>query len=173
MLNSVSFFELIDSAACINEFLPTGEEGMTFAANVHFEGVSFFGRAGLKGSPASARHRHLVIIGMYIGFHRITSLTLTLFIKMLTYYILFRRASQTEWGGFAKLCGKFFVFLKNRERGKRGFRRGKRGILRLPRARIRFFVRFLLAKSATLHYNERYKGFVCADMRRAAFKGVL
>ena len=74
MLNSVSFFELIDSAACIYEFLPTGEEGMAFAANVHFEGVSFFCRTGLEGSPASARHRYLMIIGMYIGFHTFTSL---------------------------------------------------------------------------------------------------
>lgn len=173
MLNSVSFLELVDSAACIYEFLSAGEEGMALAADIHFERIPFFGSARLEGGAAGTGHGDLVIIGMYIGFHRITSLTLTLFIKMLTYYILFRRASQTEWGGFAKLCGKFFVFLKNRERGKRGFRRGKRGILRLPRARIRFFVRFLLAKSATLHYNERYKGFVRADMRRAAFKGVL
>ena len=76
-------------------------------------------------------------------------------------------------GRLCKIVRQIFCFLKNRERGKRGFRRGKRGILRLPRARIRFFVRFLLAKSATLHYNDRYKGFVRADMRRAAFKGVL
>lgn len=108
MLNSVSFFELIDSAACIYEFLPTGEKGMAFAANIHFDGIAFFGRAGLKGGPACTRYRHLVIVGMYFGFHRITSLTLTFFIKMLNHYILFRPASQTDFGGFLKLYGKNF-----------------------------------------------------------------
>ena len=74
MLNSVSFFELIDSAACIYEFLPTGEKGMAFAANIHFEGIAFFRGARFKRSAARAGHGDLVIIGMYIGFHSFTSL---------------------------------------------------------------------------------------------------
>ena len=57
MLNSVSFFELIDSAACIYEFLPTGEKGMAFAANIHFDGIAFLVVPVLKVAP----HAHVTV----------------------------------------------------------------------------------------------------------------
>ena len=74
MLNSVSFLELVDSAACIYEFLSAGEEGMALAADIHFERISFLSRTGFEGRTARAGDSDLVIIGMYIGFHRFTSL---------------------------------------------------------------------------------------------------
>ena len=79
MLNSVSFLELVDSAACIYEFLSAGEEGMAFAANIHFQRISFLGRAGLERRPARTGHRDLVIIGMNIGFHDFHLSVLTFF----------------------------------------------------------------------------------------------
>ena len=62
---------------------------MAFTANIHFDRIAFFGGTGFEGGSAGAGNRYLVIIGMYIGFHRITSLRLLSFVKMLTYYILF------------------------------------------------------------------------------------
>ena len=77
-LNSVSFFELIDSAACVNEFLSACEKGVAFAANIHLEGIAFFRGARFERSAASTGNGDLVIIGMYIGLHAFTSLCVIL-----------------------------------------------------------------------------------------------
>ena len=68
-LNSVSFFELIDSAACIYEFLPTGEKGMAFAANIHLHHVHVLRGARLERLAAGADDRHLMIFGMNVRLH--------------------------------------------------------------------------------------------------------
>ena len=79
MLNSVSFFELVDSAACIYEFLSACEEGMALAANINSDGVPFLCGTGLERSAASTHDRCLMIVGMYIGFHYFHLSVLTFF----------------------------------------------------------------------------------------------
>ena len=85
---------------------------MAFAADVHFQRISFLRGAGLERRPARTGHRDLMIIGMYIGFHAFTSPCLLSFIKMLTYYILFSPASQIKLRHFAKKIHFFEIVQK-------------------------------------------------------------
>lgn len=69
ILNIITLFEFVNTAACINQLLLTGKEGMALVAYIHFENVGLFGCSRSKRCAASAYNRDLVIIGMYSGLH--------------------------------------------------------------------------------------------------------
>ena len=87
-LHTVSLLELIDTSTGINQLLFTREERVTVAADIHFQHLAIFRRAGLKRSAASAGNRYFVIIGMNVRFHIFTSL-FVIFISMLSNYTAF------------------------------------------------------------------------------------
>ena len=103
MLNSVSFFELIDSAACINQLLPAREKRVAFAANIHLHDVALLRGARLERGAAGTRHGDLVIIGMYIRSHAYTSLCeLSLRFRFIIYHF----AAQVN-----RYAGAYEIFL--------------------------------------------------------------
>ena len=63
-----SLLELINSTACVNEFLLTGKEGMTFRANFnsHFSAICGLGCNGLAASTLDG---HFFVIRMDSGLH--------------------------------------------------------------------------------------------------------
>ena len=63
-----SLLKLVNSTACINEFLLAGKEGMTLGANFnsHFTAL---GGLGYNGLTASALDRHFFVIRMDSGLH--------------------------------------------------------------------------------------------------------
>ena len=63
-----SLLELINSTACVNEFLLTGKEGMTFRANFnsHFSAIRGLGCNGLAASTLDG---HFFVIRMDSGLH--------------------------------------------------------------------------------------------------------
>ena len=65
-----SLLELINSTACVNEFLLTGKEGMTFRANFnsHFSAICGLGYNGLAASTLDG---HFFVIRMDSGLHSI------------------------------------------------------------------------------------------------------
>lgn len=72
-LNTVSFFEFVYSSAGVDEFLLTREVRVALRANIYLDNVNLFGRTGNEGFAASALNFHLMILGMNIRFHAITS----------------------------------------------------------------------------------------------------
>ena len=70
LLDVVSFFELINTAARIYKLLLACKEGMALVANIHLERIHLFGRSRFKGSSARAHYGYFVIIGMYRVFHK-------------------------------------------------------------------------------------------------------
>ena len=66
-----SLLELINSTACVNEFLLTGKEGMTLRANFnsHFSAIGGLSRNGLA---ASTLDDYFFIIRMNSGLHVLT-----------------------------------------------------------------------------------------------------
>ncbi len=68
-LNSVSFFELIDTSACIHKFLSACEEGVAFTANINFQHVGILRRTRRESRSASANDLHFVIFRMNVSFH--------------------------------------------------------------------------------------------------------
>ena len=69
----ISFLEFVNAPAGINEFLLTGKERVTFAANIYFNYVYVLRRAGLESFAASALHGYDFIRRMDFRFHIITS----------------------------------------------------------------------------------------------------
>ena len=69
LLNSVSFLEFIDASAGIHEFLPAREEGMAFAADIHFQNVNILRRTRFEGLAACADDGYFVIFRMNSRFH--------------------------------------------------------------------------------------------------------
>ena len=65
----VSLLELIHASAGVDDLLFARKERMTLTANIDSERIAFFSSSRLKGFSASAGHRHLMIIGMYLVFH--------------------------------------------------------------------------------------------------------
>ena len=65
----VFLLEALHAACRINQLLLAGEERVAVRANFHANQIAAESRAGLKGVPARAVHRHIVIIGMNIVFH--------------------------------------------------------------------------------------------------------
>ena len=63
-----SLLKLIHSTACVNEFLLTGKEGMTFRANFnsHFSAI---GGLGCNGLSASTLDDYFFVIRMDSGLH--------------------------------------------------------------------------------------------------------
>ena len=68
-LHIVSFFELVYTAACINELLLACEERVAFIADVHLERIHILGGTRLEGFAAGAYNRYFMIFRMYIGLH--------------------------------------------------------------------------------------------------------
>jgi hypothetical protein len=66
LLNSVSFFEFIDASAGIDKLLPSGEEGMAFAADIHFQNLNVLRRTCFEGLAASANDGNFVILRMNV-----------------------------------------------------------------------------------------------------------
>ena len=65
----VSFLELIDASAGIDELLASRKEGMAFAANIHLHHVHVLRGARLERLAAGADDRHLMIFGMNVRLH--------------------------------------------------------------------------------------------------------
>ena len=73
-LDTVSFLELINTAARIDKLLLAGKEGMALVADIHFKRFDVLGSTCLESCAASAYYRNFVIVRMYIGLHIFTSL---------------------------------------------------------------------------------------------------
>lgn len=152
---------------------------MAFAADIHFQRISFLGRAGLERCPARTGHRDLMIIGMYIGFHAFTSPCLLSFIKMLTYYILFSPASQIKSCPFAKKIHFFAI----RHKSARFLRKAANLFSILHKKEMYFsrrsqrnkvFALFSLANFSKLIYNgHRMRRMLPRCCETACSKGVL
>lgn len=72
-LNTVSFFEFVDSSAGIDEFLLTSEIRVALRADIDLDNVYVFGRTGNEGFSASTLNFHLFVFRMNIRLHVITS----------------------------------------------------------------------------------------------------
>ena len=73
-LNSVTFFELVYTTTGVYKFLFAREIGMTFIADINFDGIALFGRTSRKFIAASAFYGYFMIIGMNFGFHQYSPL---------------------------------------------------------------------------------------------------
>lgn len=68
-LAAVSFAEFVDPTCGIDNFLLAGVERVARRANIEMELLFGMRRAGLKRITATASHRDVVVVGMYVGFH--------------------------------------------------------------------------------------------------------
>ncbi len=85
MLHIVSFFELVYTAACINELLLACKERVALIADIYPERFNVLGSTRSKCLAAGAYNRHFMISGMYFGLHFIHLAK----VSMLNYYISF------------------------------------------------------------------------------------
>jgi hypothetical protein len=68
-LDSVSAAEFVDSAGGIHNFLLASIKRMASGADVQADGIGFQRRTGLERITAAARHREVLVGGMYVCFH--------------------------------------------------------------------------------------------------------
>lgn len=121
LLHTVSFLELIYTAACVNKLLLTCKVGMTLIADFHLDGICVLCCSCLKGSATSTYNSRFVIIRMYTLFHiAFTSLVLQAVLPVAkSFYYNNAVVSRvfTAFDVFEHLLAVFFLKLPT----KRGF----------------------------------------------------
>jgi threonine dehydrogenase-like Zn-dependent dehydrogenase len=129
LLNTVSFLELINTSACIDELLSAREERVAFGTDINFNDIRILRRARFKLRAAGADDRRRVILGMNILFHG----SPLPFMNNFPYYILFFGVRQLI---FLFICKKLFfrpIFRIKRKKTKFSRKRlpikGKCGII--------------------------------------------
>lgn len=84
LLQTVFFFELVYSSACVHQFLFTREIRVTLVADFNFDDICVLGSTRLEGCAASTYNSRLMIIRMYTLFH---FSHLTIYFAHISYYL--------------------------------------------------------------------------------------